>query len=269
MRQRSQVPPAACGSPVLGRRGAHLLVLTCALNLASAGLDAIGFERFAHGIPRWIGPAGVGVGAPWGAGGRADVVVLDRVGAFQLLGGRPVESVIQDRFDAAVAVAADGERACGGRFQAFVAVALGQSQEPEAGAVGLLRMSPAIEDGGDQGAGRRPDLLGPADEAVGRPIAHLAMLLGHVLGRGDVTPLAGRADMAGDALAAVEALDGVGGQSDVELAPDQRVGNRVVVPVDLHVVVDVKCGAPHFAEHFSVDGAAATGRQWQGVSPRR
>ena len=23
------------------------------------------------------------------------------------------------------------------------------------------------------------------------------------------------------------------------------------------------------AEHFSVDGAAATGRQWQGVSPRR
>ena len=39
--------PAACGSPVLGRRGARLLVLTCALNLASAGLDAIGFERFA------------------------------------------------------------------------------------------------------------------------------------------------------------------------------------------------------------------------------
>ena len=39
--------PTACGSPVLGRRVARLLVLTCALNLASAGLDAIGFERFA------------------------------------------------------------------------------------------------------------------------------------------------------------------------------------------------------------------------------
>ena len=29
------------------------------------------------------------------------------------------------------------------------------------------------------------------------------------------------------------------------------------------------CGCGHTAERFSVDGAAATGRQWQGVSPRR
>ena len=146
---------------------------------------------------------------------------------------------LEDRFDAAVAVAADGQRPCGGRFQAGVAVALGQTQETEAGAVGLLRVTPGIEDGGDQGGGRRPDLLGPADEAVRRPFAHLAVLLGHVLGRGGVTPLVRGADVAGDALAAMEALDGVGGQADVELAPDQGVGNRVVVAVDFHVVVDV------------------------------
>ena len=74
--------------------------------------------------------------------------MLDRVGAFELLGGRLVESVLEDRFDAAVAVAADGQRPCGGRFQAGVAVALGQTQEPQAGAVGLLRVTPGIEDGG-------------------------------------------------------------------------------------------------------------------------
>ena len=70
--------------------------------------------------------------------------MLDRIGAFELLGGRLVESVLEDRFDAAVAVAADGQRPCGGRFQAGVAVALGQAQETEAGAVGLLRVTPAL-----------------------------------------------------------------------------------------------------------------------------
>ena len=119
-------------------------------------------------------------------------------------------------------------------------MAPGQAQETAAGAVGLLRVTPGIEDGGDQGGDRRSDLLGPADEAVRRSVAHLAVLLGHVLRRGGVTPLVPGADVAGDALAAMDALDGAGGQSDVELAPDQRVGNRVVVAVDFHVTVDVQ-----------------------------
>ena len=40
-------PPAGFGVLVLGRRAARLLALTCALNLAAAGLDAIAPERFA------------------------------------------------------------------------------------------------------------------------------------------------------------------------------------------------------------------------------
>ena len=63
------------------------------------------------------------------------------------------------------------------------------------------------------------------------------MLFGHVLLSGGVTPLAGRADVADDALAAMETLDDVGSQSEVELAPDLRVGDRVVVPVDFHMVL--------------------------------
>ena len=39
--------PTDFRSPVLGRRGARLLALTCGLNLAGAGLDAVGPERFA------------------------------------------------------------------------------------------------------------------------------------------------------------------------------------------------------------------------------
>lgn len=38
--------PAGFGASVLGRRGARLLALTCALHLATAGLDALAPERF-------------------------------------------------------------------------------------------------------------------------------------------------------------------------------------------------------------------------------
>ena len=103
-------------------------------------------------------------------------------------------------------------------------------------------MAPPLEDGGDQGGVGRPDFLGPADEALGRPLTHPAVLLGHVLRHGGVTPPARGPDVTGDALAAVEALDGAGRQSDVELSSDQRVGDGVVVPVDLDVVVDVHAG---------------------------
>ncbi len=162
--------------------------------------------------------------------------MVDGLGGFGRPGGGLVEPVAEDRFDAAVAAAVDSESPRGGRFQAGGAVALGQALEPEAGAVGLLGMTPG-EDGGDQGGGVRSDLPGPVDEAVGRPVAHAAVLLGPVLRRGGVAPLVRRADVAGDALPAVEALDGAGRQPDVELAADERVRDRVVVPVDHDVVV--------------------------------
>ena len=58
--------------------------------------------------------------------GITDVVVVDGLGGFGRPGVGLVESVTEDRFDAAVAAAVDGEGPCGGRFQAGVAVALGQ-----------------------------------------------------------------------------------------------------------------------------------------------
>ena len=63
--------PAACGSPVLGRRGARLLVLDLRVESRERRprRDWVRAIRVAHGNPRWTGPAGVGLGAPWGAGG--------------------------------------------------------------------------------------------------------------------------------------------------------------------------------------------------------
>ena len=47
------------------------------------------------------------------------------------------------------------------------------------------------------------------------------------------------APVGGDALAAVEEFDGVGGVSGEEWAPDQAMGDGVVVAVELDVVVEV------------------------------
>ena len=119
---------------------------------------------------------------------------------------------------------------------------------------------PPGEDGGDQGGGVRSDLLGPVDEAVGRPIAHPAVLLGHVLGRGGVAPRMRRADVAGNALSAMEALDGAGRQPDIELAADERVRDRVVVPVDLDVVVGGHPDGLPLGEDVGAVGQRAQGR---------
>jgi hypothetical protein len=49
--------------------------------------------------------------------------------------------------------------------------------------------------------------------------------------------------MRGDALAAVEDLDGGRGQACVDVVVDERVGDRVVVAVELDVIVDADAGA--------------------------
>ena len=57
---------------------------------------------------------------------------------------------------------------------------------------------------GNQGGGVGSDGCGPADEALRRPLAHLAVLLGHVLVGGGMAPFERGAHVAGDALAAVD-----------------------------------------------------------------
>ena len=65
------------------------------------------------------------------------------------------------------------------------------------------------------------------------------MGLGHVGGVGGVAAADVAADVGGDALAAVEDLDGRRGQPRIDVLVDERVGDGVVVPVQLDVIVDV------------------------------
>jgi hypothetical protein len=56
-------------------------------------------------------------------------------------------------------------------------------------------------------------------------------------------------DVAGDPMAFVEALHGVGAKPSIELLLDQGVGHRVVVAVDLDVVVDMHTDLLPGGEH--------------------
>lgn len=192
--------------------------------------------------------------------GAADVGVLDRSGEFDLLGWVVVESVGEDRLDASVAMGADGQRPCGGGFEAFVAVALRQAQDAEAGTECLLRVTARVEHGGDEPRGVRSDLLGPADKSLRGPLAHTSVLLGHVRVDGGVMALARGAH--------VEALHGGRGQAYVELASNQGVGDAVVVAVDFAVVVDVDSGLFPLGEHVAL-GRKGTQRRAVGLLEQR
>ena len=93
---------------------------------------------------------------------------------------------------------------------------------------------------GDERGGGGTDGLGPSREALGRPLlGEAAVFLRHVLGHGGMAPEQVGAHVAGDALSAVEELDGALGVSGVELAPDEGVRDGVVVAFELDVIVDV------------------------------
>ena len=66
--------------------------------------------------------------------------------------------------------------------------------------------------------------------------------------------------MAGDALAAMEALDGVGGDAHVHLFFDERMGHGVVVAVHLDVIVDMDSCLFPLGVFVRFDGQGAQGR---------
>src|SRR3990167_8718016 len=88
--------------------------------------------------------------------------------------------MFEDRVDMPIGARADGDGAGAGGLEAGVAVALGEAQDPEAGAVALLGVRPIGEDGLDEGGGLRADRAGPRDEARRGPLQMVLMRLGHV-----------------------------------------------------------------------------------------
>src|SRR5438093_5363129 len=172
--------------------------------------------------------------------GRPADVLVDERGAGRWRGqGLAVEAVREDRLHAPIARGAHGPRALTRLLDPRGVVAAGEAQEAEAGAEALLGMRAEREDLAHDGGRRWPDRLGPADEARRSPLRVAPMGVGPMrrLRREAVADVA--AAMGGDAAAVAEDLDHRRGGADVDALADERVGDAVVVLVELEVIVDV------------------------------
>ncbi len=124
-------------------------------------------------------------------------------------------------------------------------MAFGEPQEPQAGAVALLRMQAVGQDGRGEGGCLGADGARPVRNARGRPFEMALMGLGHVGGEGRVPTAGVIAPMGADPLAAVEDLDGGGRDTHLHGLVDEGVGDGGVVPVALDVVVEVDAAFFH------------------------
>src|SRR5262245_23311129 len=156
--------------------------------------------------------------------------------------GQAIETVLEDGVDVPVGAGVSGTGPSAGRFQPLDAVALGKTQDAQAGAIPLLGMRAIGEDGLDQRGGLWPDGAGPVDQARGRPLEVLAVRLRHMGRIGRVPTAAIVADVRGHALAAMEDLDGGGGATGIDELVQELIGDGVVMAVDVDVVVDVDAG---------------------------
>lgn len=80
------------------------------------------------------------------------------------------------------------------------------------------------------------------------------MRLGHVFTHGGVTAFYKRSHVAGHPLVLVKALDGIVSGPGIQLLFDQLIRYRVVMPFELHVVIDMY---PYF---FPLSIGVSTGR---------
>src|SRR6185437_15079318 len=118
-------------------------------------------------------------------------------------------------------------------------IGLRQAQDSEAGAIAHLRMWLAGKDGADDFRCRRAHGFAPVNQARRRPLEVSLMAFWHVLSNGRVPVGCRAAGMGGNALATMEHFNAGCGVTGLELLTGELIGNAVVMPVDLDVIIDI------------------------------
>ena len=144
-----------------------------------------------------------------------------------------VQTVFQDRFQAAAGSRADRDGPLAGRFQTIVPVGLGEAQDAQARPVTVLRMSALPQNALHEGSVMRPDSRRPLDQAWRIPAEDRPVPRRHVRIDGSVPTASIAPDMAGDPHAAVKQFEGRRRQPIVDLLPGKAVEHRVIVANDL------------------------------------
>src|SRR4051794_17414105 len=147
-------------------------------------------------------------------------------------------SVLQNGRDRGVGPGVERERPRAGRIDPLGPVALDQADDADGRAEALFGMRPRTQDQIDEPGSVGADLGRLAPHALMRPVAVAPMRAGHVLRHGGGPVRTGRAQVRGDAFAAMEDLDGGGGDPGLDLLARQGMRNAVVVLGDLDMVVE-------------------------------
>src|SRR5215468_5209329 len=163
-----------------------------------------------------------------------------------LVGGLPIELVVEDGTDRSVAERADVDGARGGSFEAFDAERAHQTQDAPAGAKALFGMGPAFQEEFAQRGGCRPDAGRFLADTIDGPVGITAMTGRHVFGDGRVLVVAARSHVSSDPLTLDENLDGACGKAHLDFGAGEAVRNAVVVIVDVNMIVDADAAQAPF-----------------------
>ncbi len=132
-----------------------------------------------------------------------------------------------------------------GLFQQCLVVALAQGEDVQAGAIPLGFDRAGIEHAGDRGDGVGTDLVGLTQEIrPGPQVRGLLMLIGDMIGVGDVDMLARGDGMGGDDVPVAHDRQAVAGDLHINVASGEGVGHRVLHRGDFDVVITVDLGFP-------------------------
>src|SRR2546428_5603149 len=171
-----------------------------------------------------------------------------------LLGSLANQTSAQDRLHTLVGTGVEiaGPRGCG--FQTIRAVGFPQTQNAQTAAKALFGMGTGLKDFIDQCGGEQSDGGCSSNETFGCPFPVALMGLGsmRIDSRMAADPRA--AGMTGDAMAAVEDLDGHRRVARVELAVEQGIRNAVIMPFDFDVIVDVHTRLFPLGKLVGIDG---------------
>src|SRR5262249_32947669 len=170
-----------------------------------------------------------------------------------LVGGLPIELVVEDGTDRSVAERADIDGARGSGFEAFDTERAHQTQDASAGAKALFGMGPALQEEFAQRGGWRPDAGRFLANAIDGPVGIAAMTGRHVFGDGRVLVVAARPQVSSDPLTLDENLDGACGEAHLDFGAGEAVGNAVVVIVDVDMIVDADARRAPSGEHVRPD----------------
>ncbi len=150
--------------------------------------------------------------------------------------------IVEDGSHRAIGSCANLQRTAASGIDPVAAEALVEADDAEASSKALLGMRPVGKNALAQQRNIRPHRRGFALNPFNRPVGKAAMRRGHMIGDRRVLAVAAGAPVSGNSLALVEDLDRIGGDTSLDLLAGKAIGNGIIVPLDLDVIIQP--GAP-------------------------